>query len=348
MDTVLVRIDADGIEASDADLRTAGDIINRGGLVAFPTETVYGLGASALDSDAARKIYEAKGRPSDNPLIIHIASPDDIEKWCEVENRRALDIIKSEFMPGPITVVQKKKPIIPDAVTGGMDTVAVRCPSNPTARRLIEFAAVPIAAPSANISGRPSPTRVEHVIEDMMGRIDMIIDGGECEVGLESTIVLLREDGVVLLRPGGVTYEELTEKLGEVKIDRAVLEKLADGERPLAPGMKYRHYAPQAEVVAVKGKDSDVREFLRTSSNDDSVGIICYREDGIKEGERVKILGSRDNKSEMAHRLFDCLRAFDSVEGVERIYTRLPDTDEIGLALVNRLIKACGYSIKEL
>ncbi len=348
METKIVKIDPKRVADFDRELKEASEIIKNGGLVAFPTETVYGLGANALDASAAEKIYSAKGRPSDNPLIIHISKPSDFEMWCETENPAALEAIRESFVPGPITVIQKKKSIIPDTVTANMDTVAVRCPSNPIASRLIELSGVPIAAPSANTSGRPSPTRAEHVIEDLTGRVDMIIDGGECDVGLESTIVLLKKDCVTLLRPGGITHEMLEEKLGEVVIDKAVLKKLDRDEKPLAPGMKYRHYAPIANVIALKGEDSAVTEFMKTQAENGSVGIICYREDGLLSCPRVQVLGSKNSKSEMAHRLFDCLRAFDAMPEIKTVYTRLPDTDDMGLALVNRLIKACGYAVKEL
>lgn len=347
MDTKVIKIDPCRVQDYDSELKEAAEIIKRGGLVAFPTETVYGLGASALDPTAAGRIYAAKGRPSDNPLIIHVADPEDMDKWCCPEDREALEVIRTSFTPGPITVIQKKKSIIPDTVTAGMDTVAVRCPSNPIARQLIRLSGVPIAAPSANTSGRPSPTKACHVIEDMMGKVDMIIDGGECDVGLESTIVWLKKEGVTLLRPGGITLEQLEERLGSVAVDKAVLNKLSEGEKPLAPGMKYRHYAPHADVIALKGDDGAVLDFMKKELEKEDVGVICYRED-MAEGNRVMILGSREDMGEMAHRLFDCLRAFDSMPEIKTVYTRLPHTDSIGLALVNRLIKACGYTVKEL
>lgn len=348
METRIVKISPDRVSEFDDELRIAAEIIKKGGLVAFPTETVYGLGANALDARASEKIYEAKGRPSDNPLIIHIASKDDFEKYSEIEDRKRFEAITEKFVPGAITIIQKKRDIIPSTVTAGMDTVAIRLPSNPIARRLIELAGVPIAAPSANTSGRPSPTRAEHVIEDMMGRVDMIIDGGECEVGLESTIVLLKSGSATLLRPGGVTLEMLEDALGEVKVDKAVRGRLLEGEKPLAPGMKYRHYAPKGSVIILKGDDEAVISFMRKALENESAGIICYREDNLPECERVKVLGSVSNKEEMAHRLFDSLRAFDSLEKVKTIYTRLPSDDEIGLALVNRLIKASGYTVLEV
>lgn len=348
METKIVHVDPDRVKDFDEVLCEAAEIIKRGGLVAFPTETVYGLGANALDSTASERIYSAKGRPSDNPLIIHIAKKEDYEKYCIPENKEAFEKLVERFVPGPITIIQKKRDIIPDTVTAGMDTVAVRLPSHPVARRLIELSGVPIAAPSANTSGRPSPTRACHVIEDMMGKVDMIIDGGECDVGLESTIVLLKNDGVTLLRPGGVTLEMLKDTLGEVRVDRAVKNKLEEGEKPLAPGMKYRHYAPRASVVILKGDDSHVISFMKNALGEDSVGLICYREDGIEESARVEILGSKNDRSEMAHRLFDALRAFDSKKNIKTVYARLPEDSDIGLAIVNRLIKASGYTVVEV
>ena len=355
METTLVRIPEGRVDEYDTELREAADIIKRGGLVAFPTETVYGLGASALLQEGAQKIYNAKGRPSDNPLIIHVSSVDDFEKWCEIDNPEGFRRLAENFLPGPITIIQKKKKIIPDTVTAGLDTVAVRFPSHPVARRLIELSGVPIAAPSANISGSPSPTDVAHVIKDLWGKVDLIIDGGECDVGLESTIVMLREGELTLLRPGGVTLEELRALFGDVKVDRAVLNKLGEGEKPLAPGMKYRHYAPKAPVTALVGNDEKILSFFAESVKSEKVGVICYREDleplGLCEESlprQVRVLGSRSDSAEMAHRLFSALRAFDSLDGLEIIYTRLPDKSDLGLALVNRLMKACGYSIKEL
>ncbi|MBE6701111.1 MAG: threonylcarbamoyl-AMP synthase [Ruminococcaceae bacterium] len=350
METKVVKIPPNRVEEFEKELLEASEIIKRGGLVVFPTETVYGLGANALDEKAAEKIYSAKGRPSDNPLIIHIANPEDYEKWCKVERVDLLEKITNRFVPGPITVIQKKKDIIPHTVTAGMDTVAVRIPSHKVARRLIELSGVPVAAPSANTSGRPSPTRAEHVIQDLYGKVDMIIDSGECEVGLESTIVMLKGDDVTLLRPGGVTLEELEETLGKVKVDKGVFEKLKENEKPLAPGMKYRHYAPKASVISLKGDEEKVIAFMKESLKDKGVGVICYREDTehLPHDNRVVVLGSKSDTEEMAHRLFDCLRTFDSIPEIHTVYARLPEDDHIGLAVVNRLMKACGYTVKEL
>lgn len=343
METKIVRVDLERLDDFEDELKEAAEIIKKGGLVAFPTETVYGLGANALDEKAAEKIYSAKGRPSDNPLIIHIAREEDYDKFCYIENKEVFDKLKNEFVPGPITIIQKKKEIIPHTVTAGMDTVAVRFPLHPVARRLIELAGVPIAAPSANTSGRPSPTKADHVIEDMLGKVDMIIDGGECDVGLESTIVLVK-DTVTLLRPGGITLEMLEEAVGEVKVDKAVKGKLLEGEKPLAPGMKYRHYAPRASVVILKGEDEKVLAFMNKALMEENVGLIVYKEDGFDKNERIEILGSKEDKNEMAHRLFDSLRAFDSKENIKVVYTRIPAEDDIGLAIVNRLKKASGYT----
>lgn len=322
---------------SDENIRRAADIIKRGGLVAFPTETVYGLGADALDPEAAGKIYAAKGRPSDNPLIIHIAEPEDAEQYAytsEIYYR-----IAERFMPGPITVILPKKPCIPDTVTGGLDTVAVRVPIDFHAHKLIKYAGVPIAAPSANISGRPSATSASHCLADFDGRIDAVLDGGECTFGLESTIVKASDGGTLrLLRPGAVTPEDLSGICSKVEIDPAVLNKFTG--TPEAPGMKYRHYAPSAPVIILDGPDEQVYKFL---SDKCDCGILCYSEDIPRlSGNNVFSMGSRNSPAEQAHMLFKCLRRF---EGVSVIYARMPSKNGIGLAVFNRLIKAAGYEI---
>ena len=346
MMTKTVRIDFS--KPLECQLSEAAETINRGGLVAFPTETVYGLGASALDREAAKKIYAAKGRPSDNPLIIHIAEPEDAEKYCFVNDfyRKIAD----NFMPGPITVIMPKKDIIPKEVTGGLDTVAVRCPRDRVAHTLIKLAGVPIAAPSANISGRPSPTEAGTVIKEMTGRIDMIIDGGESDIGLESTIVKADGDGVKLLRPGGITLEMLEKVCGHVTVDKAVTEKLSDGEKPEAPGMKYRHYAPQASMRLICGCGGDfyarATEFLceRLAESED-VGVLCP--DEIAErltGKYIVRLGRSADTEEHARRLFSALRSFDDMP-VKTIYAVSDGEKGIGLAIYNRMLKAAGYSV---
>ncbi|MBQ5390517.1 MAG: threonylcarbamoyl-AMP synthase, partial [Clostridia bacterium] len=238
-------------EISDLSLARAGEILRSGGLVVFPTETVYGLGANALDESAAKKIYTAKGRPSDNPLIVHIASPEDADKYAVIgeEYKR----LAKAFMPGPLTVILPKKPCVPDTVTGGLDSVGLRCPENAIARRMIAAAGVPVAAPSANISGKPSPTSAEHVRFDMDGKVDMILDGGECTVGLESTIVKIEDGKLTLLCPGAITLDMLRALFENVEVSAAVTEQLGENVRPLSPGMKYRHYAPSAPLYLLCG-----------------------------------------------------------------------------------------------
>ena len=324
----------------DENLRHAADVILRGGLVIFPTETVYGIGADALDAGAAGKIYAAKGRPSDNPLIIHLAEPEDAEKYAYTSELYYK--LAERFMPGPITVILPKKDCIPDTVTGGLDTVAVRIPVERHAHRLIELAGVPIAAPSANISGRPSPTSAEHCRHDMDGRVDIILDGGMCSFGLESTIV--KPDGrggLKLLRPGAVTPDDLRTVCADVEIDSAVFSKFSG--TPEAPGMKYRHYAPDARVIILDGDDRQVYSFLEDKQD---CGILCYREDKPLLGfKNAMVIGSRCSPAEQAHLLFKCLREF---QGVDTIYARMPSGGGIGLAVFNRLVKAAGYDILKL
>lgn len=350
METKIVKIDLS--RDLNEQVKECAEIIKHGGLVAFPTETVYGLGGSALDADAAKKIYAAKGRPSDNPLIIHIARPEEAEAYC-VTNEAYYKIAK-EFMPGPITVILPKKDTIPFSVTGGLSTVAVRCPEHPVARALISEAGVPIAAPSANTSGRPSPTSAQHVIDDLSSKIDAIIDGGEAEIGLESTIVLPRGNGVTVLRPGGVTVEMLESVFDDVTLDAGITKKIDNGAAPLAPGMKYRHYAPQATVFLIKDAgnadfDGRVKKFLSAKlDKEPRTGIVCfdeYRDDII--GKNVFYFGKKADDEEHAKRLFDILRRFDSTDAPE-IYATASDMRGIGLAIYNRMLKASGFNIIEI
>jgi len=328
----------------DDQLQDAADVIRRGGLVVFPTETVYGLGASALDGNAAKKIYAAKGRPSDNPLIIHIADPKDADKYC-VTSPLYFNLAE-RFMPGPLTVIMPKRDVIPYTVTGGLDTVAVRCPKNAVARALIKSSGVPIAAPSANISGRPSPTSAEHVREDLDGKVDVIIDGGECEIGLESTIVKIDGDSTVLLRPGAVTPEMLSEVVPHLKFDAGIREKNDSDAAPLAPGMKYKHYAPRAEVYLVKGDAENVDSFMAARLLEDkSVGVICFDETAKKlKGDNVVTLGLKSDGAAHAKKLFAALRHFDATS-VKTIYATAVEPIGIDLATYNRMIKASGYKI---
>jgi L-threonylcarbamoyladenylate synthase len=332
-------------ENTTEDLKAAAQLIKAGETAIFPTETVYGLGANALESKAVEKIFQAKGRPSDNPLICHLASADDAEKYCIVNEMYKK--LAARFMPGPITVILPKKynengePIVPDTTTGGLDSVAVRVPSNRIARKLIEKSGLPIAAPSANISGSPSPTTLRHVLEDMYGRVDCIIDGGDSEIGLESTIVMPKEDKIYLLRPGAVTIEMLRDVCDNIVVDASVTQK--SDARPLAPGMKYRHYAPKSKVVMLDGDDESVYEYLADKTD---CAILCY--DGDKCllcRDHAMSLGDKNDHLTQAHRLFAALRDLD---GVGTIYARMPSCDGVGLAVFNRMVKAAGYEIIEL
>ncbi|MBQ7384574.1 MAG: threonylcarbamoyl-AMP synthase [Clostridia bacterium] len=342
--TEIITVNAEQPETDK--LQAAADIIRAGGLVAFPTETVYGLGADATDADAAKKIYAAKGRPSDNPLIIHVAAPSDAELYahtCELYYRLA-----KAFMPGPITVILPKKNTVPHSVTGGLDTVAVRCPSHPVASALISAAGVAIAAPSANLSGSPSPTKAEHVISDLSGRVDMIIDGGECEIGLESTIVKIDGDSLTLLRPGAVTYDALLCVCESVNIAPAVTEQLGENERPLSPGMKYRHYAPKAPLILLDGAASEVVAYMRKAQDSQNCAIICYDEDASELiSDKLITIGARDDLEAQANALFGALREVNGFDA-EVIYAHLPPKEGIGLALYNRMIRAAAHTIKKV
>ncbi len=347
MDTKVVKLN---INESASCIGDAAEIIKRGGLVVFPTETVYGLGADATNPEAAKKIYAAKGRPSDNPLIIHISRPQDAEKYA-VTSPLYYKLAEA-FMPGPITIVMPVKPIVPRETTGGLDTVAVRCPEHKIARLLIEAAGVPIAAPSANLSGSPSPTAFDHVKDDMMGRVDMIIDGGDCEIGLESTIVKIDgEDKLVLLRPGKITPEMLMSVAGEVKIADAVTAKLKEGERAISPGMKYRHYAPKSPVTLIDGDFTRITQYI-SSKKEKNLGIICYTEYEAQYRESfpcadIYVLGDAIDESTQAHTLFSILRKCDK-KTYDMIYAPIPDSRGLGLALYNRMIRAAAYQIINL
>ena len=254
----------------------AADIIKNGGIVAMPTETVYGLAADALNGEAVAKIFKAKGRPMDNPLIVHISDIKQIDMLVSEFPDKAKKLAE-KFWPGPLTIVLPKSDIIPDEVSAGLSTVAIRFPSHPVAHELIAKSS-PIAAPSANLSGSPSPTTVRHVLADMDGRIDAIVDGGDCEVGVESTVITLAEDVPTLLRPGGVTLEQLRAEIGEVKVHPAVLKSLGKGMKASSPGMKYKHYSPKAEVILLRGSEQGFCEYIKANS-DDKTAVLCYEEE---------------------------------------------------------------------
>lgn len=331
---------------SEEECNTAALIIRNGGLLGIPTETVYGLGADALNEDACRRIYEAKGRPQDNPLIIHIADASWLSRYCR-DIPEAAYALARRFWPGPLTMILPKRDIVPMRTTGGLDTVGVRCPDHPVTLELIRRAGVPVAAPSGNLSGRPSPTTAQHMAEDMTGRIDGIVDGGPCGVGVESTIIDLTVSPPRLLRPGGLPLEALEEVLGTVQVDSAVTAEPKQGEKPKAPGMAYRHYAPKAPVTVVCG-DSDASAAYIKAHMTDTSGVICFREYvPLFAGFPVHDLGPVSDKAEQARHVFDALRTFDET-AVTEIWAQCPDGQGLGLAVENRLKKAAGFHVIEV
>ena len=332
---------------SQQDIQTAADLLRTGGLVGIPTETVYGLGANGLDPAAVGRIFQAKGRPQDNPLILHIPGADWLERYCRDIPAAAYELAR-RFWPGPLTMVLRRRDNVPDQVTAGLDTVGMRCPAHPLCRAVIQAADVPVAAPSGNTSGRPSPTTAAHMLEDMDGRIDAILDGGPCSVGVESTIVDLTCTPPRLLRPGGITLEQLRAALGEVAVDPAVTRLMGAGERPRAPVMKYRHYAPKAPVTVVTGEPERSAAYIAAHAGPGD-GVICFEEflPMYAGGARpVMSLGPAGDKGEQARRVFDALRAFDHT-AVSAIWAQCPDSGGIGLAVTNRLNKAAGFHIVE-
>lgn len=324
-------------------VRDAAAILRRGGLLGIPTETVYGLGADALNEDAVSRIFLAKGRPQDNPLIIHVPDASWLERYCRDVPPAAYQLAE-RFWPGPLTMILPRRDIVPLQTTGGLETVGVRCPNHPVTLAIIEAAGVPIAAPSGNTSGRPSPTTAAHMIEDMDGRIDGIVDGGPCTVGVESTIIDLTVTPPRLLRPGGLPLESLRQVLGEVAVDKAVTGLLAAGERPRAPGMKYRHYAPHAPVTVVTGApERSARRIQGLLS--DTAGVICFDEYApLFPGHIIHKLGPAADKSAQARHVFDALRTFDGTD-VTEIFAQCPDDGGLGLAVANRLKKAAGFHL---
>lgn len=354
METKIVNISAAKEEFAAQEelaLQEAGEILRQGGLVAFPTETVYGLGGDALNPQSSRKIYAAKGRPSDNPLIIHIASMEALPLIVKEVNDKVRKVAES-FWPGPLTIILPKSDAVPEETTGGLQTVAVRLPSHPVARRLIECAGGYVAAPSANVSGKPSPTLAKYVIEDMDGRIDMIIDGGEVGIGLESTIVDLTVEPPQILRPGYITQEMLNEVLGAVDVDKTILDN-SSGQAPKAPGMKYRHYAPKGDLTIVTGDAADVVAYINAQAAEfttagKKVGIIASEE--VLQQYRaaiVKNIGNRTDETAIARNLYRILREFDE-DGAEIIFSEAFDDGGMGQAIMNRLLKAAGHKVINL
>lgn len=342
METKLKKVDKQGSVVAQA-----AAVLREGGLVAFPTETVYGLGANALDAEAAVKIYAAKGRPSDNPLIVHIAEKSSVYELVK-EVPQVGEKLMEAFWPGPLTIVFQKASCIPYTTTGGLDTVGIRFPDHPVALALIQEAGVPVAAPSANASGRPSPTRAEHVWTDMEGRIDWILDGGEVGIGVESTIIDVTGQVPMILRPGFITREMIAQVIGDVEVDPAVTAPAGAGLHPKAPGMKYRHYAPKAPLVIVEGDTDDVVEKINVLTveavtSGKTCGIIATEEtkDRYPAG-LVKSLGYRSREDSIAHNLYAVLREFDE-ESVDMIYSEGFSDDHLGCAIMNRLRKAAGH-----
>lgn len=348
METKMVKIQ-DTAEIRDEELAEAAQILRDGGLVAFPTETVYGLGANALNEEAAKKIYAAKGRPSDNPLIAHISCMEELEPLVK-EIPEAGRKLAEAYWPGPLTMIFPKSSIVPYGTTGGLETVAVRMPSDPVANRLIHLAKVPVAAPSANTSGRPSPTTAQHVWQDMNGRIEMILDGGPVGIGVESTIVDVSGEVPTLLRPGAVTMEMLEKTVGHVEIDPAIQGPPTADFHPKAPGMKYRHYAPHAQMTLVEGEAeavaNKINELVKEGlEQNQRVGVICTDESRSSYSDGlVRSVGERAKEETIAHNLFAVLREFDDLD-VDVIYSESFSKDHLGQAIMNRLTKAAGYHI---
>lgn len=346
MNTLLLRVNP--LDPEIDTIRKAAEIIKKGGLVAFPTETVYGLGADALNPEAVKKIYEAKGRPLDNPIIVHISNRDMLGQVAEEVPELAWRLI-NKFWPGPLTLVLRRSARLPELTVAGLDTVAVRMPKHRVALRLIEESGRPIAAPSANLSGSPSPTRPEHVVKDLYGRIDAIIEAGETEIGVESTVISLVDEPPTILRPGGVTLEELRDEIGEVRVHPAVLAE-SEMEKIIArsPGMKYRHYAPRAELIVVHGSPVGVKKKVMEL-------VEKYREMGMRVGalylgktgyglDDEICLGDPDDLETIAKNLFASLRRLDE-RGVEVIIAEGVEERGLGLAIMNRLKKASGGRI---
>ncbi len=347
MKTEIIKIDVNNIENNK--IAYAAEIIKKGGLVAFPTETVYGLGANALNPDAVKNIFKAKGRPSDNPLIVHISKIEQLNDLV-IEVPSAVQKLISRFWPGPLTIILKRSCAVSDEITAGLDTVAVRMPSHPIALALINMSSCPIAAPSANSSGKPSPTRANHVIEDLKGKIDLIIDGGPTSVGVESTVLDMTSSQPVILRPGGITLEQLNEVLEHVLINVSEENNSSNSKVPRSPGLKYRHYSPKAKIIIVDGEPAKAVEKIKELAE-------VYEKENVKIGilatEQTKNLynvpivismGDREKADIIASKLFNCFREFDHL-GIQLILAESINEKGIGSAVMNRLIKASGHNI---
>lgn len=339
MNTKVVTISP---EDGDEKYTEAAELLKNGEVVGMPTETVYGLAGNAYSPSAVSRIFEAKGRPADNPLIVHISEFSEIYGLVKEVPENAKKLAE-KFWPGPLTIILPKSEKVPYCTTGNLETVAVRCPAHTVARKLIKISGLPLAAPSANLSGKPSPTKAEHVFEDLNGRIPMIIDGGDSEEGVESTVITLAGEKPRLLRPGNVTLKELKSVLGEVEVDKAVLKPLENGAKAASPGMKYKHYAPDAQVVLVRGEYSAFCKFVNQFASEETYAMI-FDDEG--EGLDVPLIryGAEDYKK-LSHKLFDSLRELDK-KGAKRCFVRYPDEEnDDNLAVLNRLLRAAGFKV---
>ncbi len=342
MNRMITRV----LPADEENIRLGGELIARGELVGFPTETVYGLGGNALCEEAVRAIFAAKGRPADNPLIVHISKAGEADALCFPTDlaRKLMDT----FWPGPLTLLMKKKPTVPDVTTAGLDTVAVRCPMHPAALGLISASGVPIAAPSGNRSGRPSPTKAAHMLEDMDGRIPLILDGGDCSVGVESTVLSVTGDTPVIFRPGGITREDIKRAVGRCEVADSVMRPLKEGEAAPSPGMKHRHYAPKGTMTVVEGRDAGrvIQRLKELYDGSENACILCHAAHIPAFGDRrVRSLG--DTPEITAHVLFAALREMDE-EHIGRILCEGWSEDGVGLAVMNRMARAAAFDIERV
>lgn len=330
---------------NESGIRRAAELLKSGRLVAIPTETVYGLAANALDETAVRAIFQAKGRPQDNPLIVHVAGVDWIDDYVSEVPDGARELMEA-FWPGPLTIIMKKSRLIPDVVSAGLETAAFRFPSHPVAAEIIRRAGIPLAAPSANQSGSPSPTKASHVLADLSGKIDAVVDGGDCGVGVESTVIVLHDGIPRILRPGGVTAEQLKEVLGSVEVDPAVLNGVAPDQRVASPGMKYKHYAPKANVIIVRGNFELFKKYLENNRTD-GLCALCFDGEDKLLGVPCVTYGAAGDGETQARELFDALRRLDLI-GARTVYARGPVETGVGLAVYNRLLRAAAFQVVTL
>ena len=333
------------LQPDEKSLALAGELLKNGELVGIPTETVYGLAANALNGKAVKSIFKAKGRPMDNPLIVHIADISQVEDLVSSFPEKARALAKA-FWPGALTIIMPCSQNVPAEVTAGLNTVAVRFPSHKTALEIIKSAGVPLAAPSANLSGSPSPTTAQHVYNDLNGRIPLIIDGGESNVGLESTVITVATEPPTLLRPGGITVEQLEGVIGKINIDKGVTQMLDINAVVASPGMKYKHYSPKAHIVILKGSTAEYINYINTNK-DSTTGALCYNSDVNALDVPYVSLGDENDYTAQAHNLFTALRQLDEM-GLKTVYARCPSTNGVGLAVYNRLIRSAGFEVVEL